>query len=153
MSKESDVLEDHINSEYKYGFETNIETDSAPMGLNEDIIRFISAKKEEPSWMLDWRLSAYQQWLKMETPHWQNVTFPEINYQDVIYYSAPKQKVNLKNLEEVDPELLATFEKLGISLSEQKRLTGVAVDAVIDSVSITTTFKENWANWESSSAL
>ncbi len=143
MSKPiEDVLEQHINSDYKYGFVTDIESDSAPKGLNEDIIRFISAKKNEPAWMLEWRLKAYHQWLAMKEPKWQNVTFPEINYQDIIYYSAPKQKVSPKSLDEVDPELLRTFEKLGISLEEQKRLTGVAVDAVIDSVSITTTFKK-----------
>ncbi|MCU0353866.1 MAG: Fe-S cluster assembly protein SufB [Cytophagales bacterium] len=142
MSKDTQLLEDITQSEYKYGFETIIETDSAPKGLSEDIVRFISEKKNEPEWMLEWRLKAYRQWLEMKSPEWANVTFPEINYQDVIYYSAPKQKATPKSLDEIDPELRATFEKLGISLNEQKRLTGVAVDAVIDSVSIATTYKK-----------
>ncbi len=142
MSKDTQILEDLTNSEYKYGFETIIDTDSAPKGLNEDIIRFISAKKEEPSWMLEWRLKAYKHWLTMKEPRWPNVSYPEIDYQDVIYYSAPKQKIKPGSLDEVDPELRDTFKKLGISLDEQKRLTGVAVDAVIDSVSVATTFKK-----------
>ncbi|HEY8402549.1 MAG TPA: Fe-S cluster assembly protein SufB [Cytophagaceae bacterium] len=142
MSENIKILEELTNSDYKYGFETKIESDSAPKGLNEDIVRFISAKKNEPEWMLEWRLKAYRHWLKMEEPKWQNVSYPAIDYQDIIYYSAPKQKANPKSLDEIDPELRATFEKLGISLDEQKRLTGVAVDAVIDSVSVTTTFKE-----------
>ncbi len=141
MSQEVDVLEAHINADYKYGFTTNIESDNAPKGLTEDTIRFISAKKNEPEWMLEWRLNAYYQWLTMRNPMWQNVKFPTIDYQEIIYYAAPKQSVSLNSLDEVDPELLATFEKLGISLKEQKMLTGVAVDAVIDSVSIATTFK------------
>ncbi|TAF68084.1 MAG: Fe-S cluster assembly protein SufB [Cytophagales bacterium] len=146
MSKDIDLaLEEHINNEYKYGFETHIDTETAPKGLNEDIVRFISAKKNEPAWMLEWRLKAYQQWLSMKTPQWQNLQFPEINYQDIIYYAAPKQKVSYDSLDEVDPELIKTFEKLGIPLNEQKRLTGIAVDAVIDSVSIKTTFKEKLA--------
>ena len=133
--------------DYKYGFVTNIEADEAPKGLNEDTIRFISAKKNEPEWMLEWRLKAFRHWLKVagEEPQWANIDYPAINYQDIIYYSAPKQKINPKNLDEIDPELRRTFEKLGISLDEQKRLTGVAVDAVIDSVSIGTTFKEQLA--------
>lgn len=142
MSKDTQILEDITQSEYKYGFTTKIEADEAPKGLNEDIIRFISAKKHEPEWMLAWRLKAYRLWLTMKEPKWPNVTYPEINYQDVIYYSAPKQKIKPNSLDEIDPELRATFEKLGISLDEQKRLTGVAVDAVIDSVSIATTFKK-----------
>jgi Fe-S cluster assembly protein SufB len=143
MYEENDnILEQITSSEYKYGFVTDIEADSAPKGLNEDTIRFISAKKKEPQWMLEWRLKAYRHWLTMEEPKWPNVTYPPINYQDTIYYSAPKQKVAPNSLDEVDPELRRTFEKLGISLTEQKRLTGVAVDAVIDSVSIATTFKE-----------
>ena len=142
---EFDPIESHVNSEYKYGFVTEIESESAPKGLSEDIVRFISAKKNEPEWMLEWRLKAYAQWLKMKEPNWANVTFPPIDYQDVIYYSAPKQKVKPNSLNEVDPELIKTFEKLGISLEEQKRLTGVAVDAVIDSVSIGTSFKEQLA--------
>src|ERR1700710_1238695 len=128
-------------SDYKYGFVTEIEADEAPKGLNEDVIRLISAKKKEPQWMLDWRLKAYRHWLTMKTPEWANLKYPPIDYQNIIYYSAPKQKINPKNLDEIDPELLRTFEKLGISLDEQKRLTGVAVDAVIDSVSIGTSFK------------
>ena len=145
MSKDTQILEELTNSEYKHGWETKIDTDSAPKGLNEDIIRFISAKKEEPEWMLEWRLKAYRHWLTMKEPKWPNVKYPEINYQDVIYYSAPKQKVKPQSLNEVDPELLDTFKKLGISLEEQKRLTGVAVDAVIDSVSVATTFKSKLA--------
>ncbi|HTS44647.1 MAG TPA: Fe-S cluster assembly protein SufB, partial [Puia sp.] len=139
------TIEQTVLSDYKYGFVTNIDADEAPKGLNEDIIRFISGKKNEPQWMLDWRLKAYRQWLKMEEPKWPNVTYPPINYQDIIYYSAPKQKNKPKSLDEVDPELRRTFEKLGISLDEQKRLSGVAVDAVIDSVSIGTSFKKQLA--------
>ena len=141
MSKDNQILEDLANSDYKYGFHSDIETESAPKGLSEDIVRFISAKKDEPAWMLEWRLSAYRHWLTLKEPTWQNVTFPQIDYQDIIYYAAPKQKVTPKSLEEIDPELRETFEKLGISLDEQKRLTGVAVDAVLDSVSVATTFK------------
>src|SRR6478672_9300179 len=139
------TIQKTVSTEYKYGFVTDIEADEAPKGLNEDIIRFISAKKNEPQWMLDWRLKAFQHWLKMEEPHWANVSFPKINYQDIIYYSAPIQKVKPESLDQIDPELRRTFEKLGISLDEQKRLTGVAVDAVIDSVSIGTSFKEQLA--------
>lgn len=142
MSKDTQILEELTNSDYKYGFETIIDSDSAPKGLNEDIIRFISDKKEEPEWMLEWRLKAYRHWLTMKEPRWPNVKYPEINYQDVIYYSAPKQKIKPNSLDEIDPELRDTFKKLGISLDEQKRLTGVAVDAVIDSVSVATTFKK-----------
>jgi Fe-S cluster assembly protein SufB len=126
--------------EYKYGFVTDIEADAIPKGLSEDIIRLISNKKKEPAFMLEWRLNAYRRWLKMEEPKWPAVTYPAIDYQDIIYYSAPKQK--LKSLEEVDRKLLETYEKLGIPLEEQKRLVGVAVDAVFDSVSVATTFKE-----------
>src|SRR5450432_1717920 len=138
---ELSTIEKTVFSDYKYGFVTNIEADEAPRGLNEDVIRFISARKKEPQWMLDWRLKAFRHWLTMKTPEWANIKYPPIDYQDIIYYSAPKQKINPKNLDEIDPELLRTFEKLGISLDEQKRLTGVAVDAVIDSVSIGTSFK------------
>ncbi|MCS6824292.1 MAG: Fe-S cluster assembly protein SufB [Cytophagaceae bacterium] len=145
MGDSTKLLEEITSSEYKYGFETIIENDSAPKGLNEDIIRFISAKKNEPEWLLQWRLKAYRTWLTLKEPTWQNVSYPPINYQDIIYYSAPKQKKRLNSLDEVDPELRATFEKLGISLDEQKRLAGVAVDAVIDSISIKTTFKEKLA--------
>jgi Fe-S cluster assembly protein SufB len=142
MSKDNQLLEELTSKEYEHGWTVDLETDSAPKGLNEDIVRFISARKNEPEWMLEWRLKAYRLWVKMTEPKWPNVTYPSINYQDVIYYSAPKQKATPKNLEDVDPELIKTFEKLGISLTEQKRLTGVAVDAVIDSVSVATTFKE-----------
>jgi Fe-S cluster assembly protein SufB len=145
MDQSTAILEDFTKSEYKYGFVSNFETDEAPKGLNEDIVRFISAKKQEPEWMTEWRLKAYRHWLTMKEPTWQNVTFPPVNYNDIIYYSAPKQQVKLNSLDEVDPELLATFEKLGISLSEQKRLSGVAIDAVIDSVSVATTFKDTLA--------
>ncbi len=141
MSKDDQILEELTNSEYKYGFESAIDTDSAPKGLNEDIVRFISAKKEEPQWMLDWRLKAFKKWQTMTEPKWPNVNYPKIDFQDIIYYAAPKQKVALNSLDEIDPELRRTFEKLGISLDEQKRLSGVAVDAVIDSVSVATTFK------------
>lgn len=145
MNDSSTDIEKAVLKEYEYGFVTNIEADAAPKGLSEDIIRFISAKKNEPEWMLDWRLKAYNHWLKMEEPDWANVKYPKVNYQEVIYYSAPKQKKKVGSLDEIDPELRATFEKLGISLDEQKRLSGVAVDAVIDSVSIGTTFKAQLA--------
>ena len=142
MSKDNQVLEEFTSREYEHGWSTNIEADSAPKGLNEDIIRFISARKNEPEWLLDWRLKAYRHWTKMKEPRWPNVTYPPIDYQDIIYYSAPKKSPQAKSMEEIDPELIKTFEKLGISLTEQKRLTGIAVDAVIDSVSVATTFKE-----------
>lgn len=142
MVEKDNILEELTQSEYKYGFVSDFDTDSAPKGLSEDIVRFISKKKEEPEWLLEWRLKAYNHWLKLEEPEWANVAYPLINYQDIIYYSAPKQKVSPESLDDVDPELLETFDKLGISLLEQKRLTGVAVDAVIDSVSVATTFKE-----------
>jgi len=146
MSDSDKILEEVTSQEYKYGFVTNIESDMAPKGLTEDTIRFISAKKEEPEWMLEWRLKAFRIWLGMEEPHhWAHVNYPAINYQDLYYYAAPKQKKQLNSLDEVDPELLATFEKLGISLDEQKRLSGVAVDVVMDSVSVKTTFKETLA--------
>ncbi|MEM1407744.1 MAG: Fe-S cluster assembly protein SufB [Bacteroidota bacterium] len=142
MSNDDQILEEFTSKEYEHGWTVDLDSDQAPKGLNEDIIRFISGKKEEPQWLLDWRLNAFRVWSDMQEPHWANVTFPAINYQDIIYYSAPKQKVQPKSLDEVDPELLETFKKLGISLEEQKRLTGVAVDAVIDSVSVATTFKD-----------
>src|SRR5690606_32957270 len=132
-------------SDYKYGFTSNFETDQAPKGLNEDIIRFISARKNEPDWMLEWRLKAYRHWLKMEVPEWANIQYPPVDFQDIIYYSAPKQKKKVNSLDEIDPELRRTFERLGISLDEQKRLSGVAVDAVIDSVSVATTFRTQLA--------
>ena len=140
----NDILRDVTESDYKYGFYTDIETDSAPKGLNENIIRFISAKKNEPEWMLEFRLAAYKKWLEMKEPHWAHLTFKSPNYQDIIYYSAPKKKEK-QSLDEVDPELLDTFNKLGISLEEQKILSGVAVDAVIDSVSVKTTFTDTLA--------
>ena len=130
---------------YKYGFSTNIEVDKAPKGLNEDIIRFISEKKDEPKWMLDWRLDAFNKWKKMEKPEWAKVSFPEINFQDIYYYAAPKAKKKLDSLDDVDPALLKTYEKLGIPLQEQKMLAGVAVDAVFDSVSVATTFRDKLA--------
>ncbi|MBI1807023.1 MAG: Fe-S cluster assembly protein SufB [Ignavibacteria bacterium] len=142
MSTETSTIQQLADRDYKWGFVTKIEADTAPRGLNEDIIRFISAKKNEPEWLLEWRLKAYRHWLTMEEPKWPNVHYPAIDYQDAIYYSAPKQKNGPKSLDEVDPELLKTYEKLGISLTEQQRLTGVAVDAVFDSVSVATTFKE-----------
>ncbi len=135
-----------VNQPYKYGFVTDIEADTIPRGLSEDVIRLISAKKNEPEFMVEFRLKAYRQWQKMKEPTWPNVKYPTIDYQDIIYYSAPKQqKAKLNSLEEVDPTLLETFEKLGISLSEQKRLSNVAVDAIFDSVSVATTFKEKLA--------
>ncbi|MBX7225731.1 MAG: Fe-S cluster assembly protein SufB [Chitinophagales bacterium] len=148
MSNENELLEEITSSEYKYGFVTDIENESAPKGLTEDTIRFISAKKEEPEWMLEWRLKAFKQWQKMTEPKWPNVHYPAIDFQDIIYYSAPKQKIALDSLDDLDPEIRKTFEKLGISLKEQERLAGVkgseqmAVDVVMDSVSVKTTFQE-----------
>ncbi|MDQ1088481.1 MULTISPECIES: Fe-S cluster assembly protein SufB [unclassified Siphonobacter] len=151
MAKEADILDEITSSEYKYGFETLIEADEAPAGLSEDIVRFISAKKNEPEWMLEWRLKAYRMWLEMTEPAWANVHYEKVDYQSVKYYSAPKQKKTVESLDDIDPELRRTFERLGISLKEQERiagverLSGVAVDAVIDSVSIATTFKKDLA--------
>jgi Fe-S cluster assembly protein SufB len=142
MTESNEVLKKLTRSEYKYGFISDIEMDTSPKGLSEDIIRFISAKKNEPEWMLDFRLKAFRHWLTMREPHWAHLKYPDIHYQDIIYYAAPKKKSGLSSLDEVDPDLLETFNKLGISLEEQKRLTGVAVDAVIDSVSVKTTFQE-----------
>jgi len=141
-STEVSKIEKLANKEYKYGFVSDIEADTLPVGLNEDIIRQLSAKKNEPNFMLEWRLKAYRHWLTMKEPHWANVQYSPVNYQDLSYYSAPKKKPTLKSLDEVDPELLDTYKRLGISLDEQKRLTGVAVDAVFDSVSVATTFKD-----------
>jgi len=141
-STEVSKIEELANKEYKYGFVTDIETDTLPKGLSEDIIRQLSAKKNEPEFMLEWRLKAYRHWLTMKEPHWANVQYSPVDYQDLSYYSAPKKKSTLKSLDEVDPELLDVYKKLGISLDEQKRLTGVAVDAVFDSVSVATTFKD-----------
>ncbi len=142
---ETSTIEQLANKEYKYGFVTDIDSDSFPIGLNEDVIRKLSEVKKEPEWMLEWRLKAYRHWLKMEEPHWPNVKYNKIDYQDISYYSAPKKKPELKSLDEVDPQLLETFSKLGISIEEQKRLSNVAVDAVFDSVSVATTFKETLA--------
>jgi Fe-S cluster assembly protein SufB len=145
MSTATNTIEELATREYKYGFVTDIESESAPKGLSEDIVRFISARKQEPEWLLEWRLTSYRAWLAMKEPSWHNVTYPPIDYQNIIYYSAPKQVARPGSLDEVDPELLRTYEKLGISLAEQERLTGVAVDAVFDSVSVATTFKEKLA--------
>jgi len=142
MSSETERIEKLANREYKYGFVTDIETDSLPPGLNEDVIRIISQKKKEPEFMLEWRLKAFRAWQKMTEPTWAKVDYPPIDYQQIVYYSAPKSKKKYDSLDEVDPELLRTYEKLGIPLEEQKVLAGVAVDAVFDSVSVATTFKE-----------
>ena len=140
------VVKDVARQEYKYGFVTEIDTEVLPKGLNEDTVRFISAKKSEPEWMLEWRLKGYRHFMslveKEQLPEWANVTYPPIDFQNIIYYAAPKPKKELASLDEVDPEILKTYEKLGISLAEQKRLSGVAVDAIFDSVSVATTFKE-----------
>jgi Fe-S cluster assembly protein SufB len=142
MSDEQKILNEVTSQEYKWGFVSNIESENAPKGLNEDIVRYISLKKEEPEWLLEWRLKSLRHWMTMQEPKWPNVHYPEINFQDIIYYSAPKPKKVLNSLDELDPEIRATFDKLGISLQEQKRLANVAVDAVIDSVSVKTTFRE-----------
>jgi Fe-S cluster assembly protein SufB len=139
------TLEEHTRSDYKYGFTSDIEMEVIPKGLNEDVVRLISQKKNEPEWMIEWRLKAFRHWLTMKEPHWANVHYEPIDYQDIIYYAAPKKKQELNSLDEVDPELLRTFKKLGIPLEEQKVLAGVAVDAVLDSVSVATTFKEKLA--------
>ena len=144
MSSTIDAL---VNREYQYGFSTDIETETLPPGLTEETVRFISAKKQEPEWLLDWRLKAFRRWQTMKEPHWANVQYPAIDYQGVSYYSAPKSMKPLASLDEVDPKILETYSKLGISLTEQKRLTGVAVDAVFDSVSVGTTYKEELAKY------
>jgi Fe-S cluster assembly protein SufB len=145
----NEVIEEKISAEYKYGFVTDIDADNAPKGLNEDIIRFISAKKNEPEWMLVYRLEAFRNWLTMDEPDWAHVSYQKPDFQEIIYYSAPKPKKVLKSLDEVDPELLKTFQKLGISILEQERLSGVesrvAIDVIVDSVSVKTTFKETLA--------
>lgn len=146
MSTDNARIRELSNRAYKYGFVSDFESDAAPRGLNEDLIRLISTKKNEPQWLLDWRLKAYRHWLTMREPSWQNVHYAPIDYQDIIYYSAPKPKTpGPGSLDEVDPELREMFGKLGISLAEQERLTGVAVDAVVDSVSVATTFKHKLA--------
>ncbi len=142
MSDSNKIIDQAVSSEYKWGFYTDLENETAPPGLSEDTVRFISAKKEEPEWMLEWRLKAFRIWQQMEEPDWAHVHYPKINYQDIIYYAAPKKGPKYESLDEVDPEILETFNKLGISLEEQKVLAGVAVDAVIDSVSVKTTFRE-----------
>ena len=141
----TNTVEEIVAQPYKYGFTTEIETEKIPKGLNEDVIRLISAKKNEPDFLLKFRLRAYEQWLKMKEPDWSGLTYSKVDYQDLVYYAAPKQDIKKKSLDEVDPKLLETFEKLGIPLSEQKRLSNVAVDAVFDSVSIATTYKEKLA--------
>ena len=146
MTTTNQVLKKVAGEGYKYGFVTDIESDTAPPGLNEDTVRFISEKKNDPDWMLEWRLKAFRYFMtlvdKSETPKWANIQHPPIDFQKIVYYAAPKSKEKLGSLDEVDPEILKTYEKLGISLNEQKLLAGVAVDAVFDSVSITTTFKK-----------
>ena len=143
MSNEQAIIDSNLNKEYQYGFVTDIDSDTLPPGLNEDVIRVISLKKKEPEWLLNWRLKAYKNWMKMTEPEWSMVNYPKIDYQAISYYSAPKEKKKLKSLDEVDPELLKTYTKLGIPLEEQKMLSNVAVDAVFDSVSVATTFKED----------
>ena len=146
MSNDQDILEQLANREYEFGFVTDIDMDVAPLGLSEDTVRFISAKKGEPAWLLEWRLKAYHAFLKSPMPTWQNFALPEIDFQEASYYAAPRQQAKYQSLDEVDPELLATFEKLGIPLTEQKALAGVAVDAIFDSVSVVTTYKKQLAD-------
>ena len=142
MKKDQNIIDLAISQEYKYGFTTDIEQETIPPGLSEDVIRIISSKKNEPDWLLNWRLKAYKQWLKMDEPDWSKLNYTNIDFQTISYYAAPKKQEKLKSLDEVDPELLDTYNKLGIPLEEQKLLANVAVDAVFDSVSVTTTFKE-----------
>src|SRR5881296_1728718 len=145
MVSKSVIQEQMAKQEYKYGFVSDLDEDTAPKGLNEDIVRLISRKKKEPDWFLEWRLRAYRHWLTMKEPKWSNVTYPPINYQDIIYYAAPKPKKPVNSLDDVDPEIRNLYAKLGIPLQEQERLAGVAVDAVLDSVSVATTFKDRLA--------
>ena len=145
MTTATRTIEELTNREYQYGFVTDVEAETVPKGLSEEVVRLISEKKREPAWLLEWRLKAYRTWLTMTEPTWQNVRYPAIDYQDIIYYSAPKKRPTLTSLDEVDPEIRATFEKLGIPLEEQKLLAGVAVDAVFDSVSVATTFRTKLA--------
>jgi Fe-S cluster assembly protein SufB len=145
MSTSTQTIEELATREYKYGFYSDVESETIPKGLNESVVRLISEKKNEPEWLLEWRLKAYRLWLTMKEPTWQNVKYDPINYQDIVYYSAPKKKKSLNSLDEVDPEVKRTFDKLGIPLEEQKLLSGVAVDAVFDSVSVATTFREKLA--------
>ncbi len=142
MIEEDKILKEVTGAEYKYGFTTNVESDTIPKGLNKDVICLISKKKEEPQWLLEHRLKAFESWKKMEEPDWANIKYKKPNYQDIIYYAAPKQKKEIKSLDELDPEMKKTFDKLGISLDEQKKLAGVAVDFVMDSVSVATSFKD-----------
>ncbi|MEI6061460.1 MAG: Fe-S cluster assembly protein SufB [Bacteroidota bacterium] len=144
---QNNILQEVTNSDYKYGFFTDIEMDTAPVGLSEDTVRFISAKKNEPEWLLEFRLTSYRHWLTLTEPNWAHLHHPPIKYQDIIFYAAPKRKKELTSLDEVDPELIETFNKLGISLEEQKKLSGVAVDAVIDSVSVKTTFTDTLSKY------
>src|ERR1700744_34328 len=146
MSTATETIESLVTQEYKYGFVTDVEAESAPPGLNEDIVRLISSKKKEPTWLTDWRLKAYRHWLTLKEPTWQFVKYPPVDFQDITYYSAPKQKNDgPKSLDEVDPKLLETYEKLGIPLREREILAGVGLDAVFDSVSVGTTFKDQLA--------
>jgi len=146
MEKDQDkIINDVTSSEYKYGFYSDIETEKIPKGLNEDVVRLISKKKNEPEWLLEFRLKSYRHWLTMKMPTWANLKIPVINYQDIIFYAAPKQKASLESIDDIDPELKRTFDRLGIPLEEQKHLSGVAVDAVMDSISVKTTFKETLA--------
>ena len=146
MEQSQNILEKRIEQDYKYGFITDIEQEKLPPGLNAEVIRYISQKKNEPDWLLEWRLNSYNVWQRMSEPTWANIKYPTIDFQKIIYYAAPKKKKELKSLEEVDPQLLETYNKLGIPLEEQKMLAGVAVDAVFDSVSVTTTFKKELAS-------
>ena len=141
MSKNQQIIDSAIKQEYEYGFVTDIDQDTIAPGLSDDVIKFISSKKNEPDWLLDWRLKAYHRWLKMKEPDWSKLNYSKIDFQSISYYSAPKKQKKLKSLDEVDPELLKTYNKLGIPLEEQKMLSNVAVDAVFDIVSVTTTFK------------
>ena len=144
-NNKTDIIDQRVKEDYKYGFVTDIESETLPPGISEETIQFISEKKKEPSWLLDWRIKAYRKWLKMKEPKWQHVSYDNIDYQSISYYSSPKKK-NIKSLDELDPELLKTYNKLGIPLDEQKMLNGIAVDAVFDSVSVATTFREELRN-------
>jgi len=146
VEEQNKILSEVTDSDYKYGFQTDIDTETIPKGLSEDVVRLISSKKQEPEWLLESRLKAYRYWQTLEMPHWAHLKIPEINYQDIIFYAAPKQEAKYESLDEVDPELIDTFNKLGIPLEEQKMLTGVAVDAVMDSVSVKTTFQDTLAD-------
>ena len=145
MQESNNILNEVTKGDYKYGFVTDIDTDVIHRGLDEETVRLISAKKEEPEWLLEFRLKAFRYWQTLDLPKWGHLNIPEIDFQDIIYYAAPKKKEGPKSLDEVDPELLKTFDKLGIPLEEQKHLSGMAVDAVMDSVSVKTTFKETLA--------